>query len=166
MNITRFAARLFAVTGCLPEYLPWWWNKRCICLSSFRPTQIILSPVKSETWLCYIEIVKHFDLQTGLVLYKDHTLLLLLSREPGSARGTVDAEIKDPSVGDPEPKCSLVKAWSRSGCSHACFIYCHRFLPWTDFCPPSPFTCIFPKSSASFSFVSRGEHRFLCGLAE
>ena len=30
--------------------------------------------------------------------------------------------------------------------SHACFTYCQGFLPWTNFYPPGPFICIFPKN--------------------
>ena len=60
-------------------------------------------------------------------------------------RGTEDAEIKDPSVESQELKGSPFKAWSGSEYSHACFTYCHEFLPWTNFFlllhPPS----LFPK---------------------
>ena len=65
-------------------------------------------------------------------------------------QGTVDAEIKDPSVENPELKGSPFKAWSRSEYSHACFTHCQGFLPWTNFYPPGPFTCIFSKTSPEF----------------
>ena len=71
---------------------------------------------------------------------------------------TADAEIKDPSVEKPELKGSPFKAWSMSVYSHACFTYCQRFLPSTNFYPPGPisFVFFFPESLPSFSWVSCG----------
>ena len=61
-----------------------------------------------------------------------HTLPVLLwaERPPETPQwGTADAEIKDPSVENPEPKGSPFKAFSRSECSPAYFAYCQEFLP-------------------------------------
>ena len=43
--------------------------------------------------------------------------------------GNVDAEIEDPFIENPELKHSLIKAWSRSVYSPACYTYCQEFLP-------------------------------------
>ena len=43
--------------------------------------------------------------------------------------GAADAEIKVPSGENTELKRSPFKAWSRSLCSHTCYVFCQRFLP-------------------------------------
>ena len=68
-------------------------------------------------------------------------------------RGTVDAEMKDPSIKNTELKGSLFKALSRSEYSHACFTYCLGFLPWTNVYRPGPVTFIFPNPLLTFSCV-------------
>ena len=64
-----------------------------------------------------------------LLLPCDETQLFFCFHSGALQWGTVDAEIQDPSVENPELRCSRFKAWSRSVHSHAYYAYCQGFLP-------------------------------------
>ena len=72
-----------------------------------------------------------------------------------SQLGTVDAEIKVPSIDQSSPS----KAWSRSEYSHACFAHCQVFLHCPNFDLPGPFTFFFPLFKSSPYFRERERER-------
>ena len=63
----------------------------------------------------------------------------------------VDAEIKVSSDENTELKGSPFKAWSRSVYCHACYAYCHGFLP-----------CSLPFQSIHLHFSKTSTKFFLC----
>ena len=67
---------------------------------------------------------------------------------------TADAEIRDPSLENPELKDSPFKTWSRSEHSPACFAYRQECLPCQFLSSWSIHLHFFPKSLPSFSCVS------------
>ena len=65
---------------------------------------------------------------------------------------TADAEMKDPSVENPELKCSPFNAWSRSEYSHTCLTCYEGFLVWINLYLPGPFIFIFSKTPTEVVF--------------
>ena len=63
-----------------------------------------------------------------------------------------------------ELKGSSFKAWSRSKYSHACFTYCQRFFPGSNFYLSGLFTFIFSKTLKFFLFFSTAINCGLCRL--
>ena len=75
----------------------------------------------------YVSLTARSDLYTSLF----STPSFLLKSRPHPQRGTADAEVKVPSVGEPRAvKFSPLKAWSRSDYSHAFFAHSQKVLPF------------------------------------
>ena len=84
------------------------------------------------------------------------TLVSLARSLSPPQRRAADAELNVPSGENKELKRSPFKAWSRSVCSHTCYVYCQEFLP----CLFLPFQSIllyfFPKPLPILSCVGCG----------